>query len=118
MESNNLPSCRDAGSPSTTPERLEILKQKDEHQYTYALEVLKAKERDRVEERKFIQQMHNKSNRTWLWRLFMICAFLLIALYMGKEKFLTDALQYLAVLLGGGGIGYVYGYRKGQRKRE
>lgn len=47
-----------------------------------------------------------------------MAGFLLAALWLDKEEFLTEALRYLAVLFGGGGIGYLYGYRKGQNRLE
>jgi len=95
-----------------------FLKQQDNHQYNYSLEVLKAQERDRAAERVHIQVLHEKARSAWIWRSLVVAGFLLAALWLDKEEFLTEALRYLAVLFGGGGIGYLYGYRKGQNRLE
>ncbi len=114
METNNLPVP--GANPQPSSEQLELLKQQDNNQLNYSLELLKAQERDRAAERAHIQALHEKSGRAWIWRSLILAGFLLAALYLGKEEFLTEALRYLAVLFGGGGIGYLYGYRKGQNR--
>jgi len=89
---------------------LELHKQRDNNQYQYALAALQAQERDREAER-----AHNRvSQKTGLLFFIGIGVFVTLitfaAFYMDKEQFLLDCLRYLAVLFGGGGIGYYWGY--------
>ena len=39
-------------------------------------------------------------------------AVMMASFWMGKEQFLLECLKYLVFAGGGGGVGYVYGYRR------
>lgn len=96
-------------------EQISLWKQQDEHQFEYSLEVLKAQERDRNNTRNFSDAIHKRTTRAWIYRSIVLAVFILIALYLGKDQFLLESMKYLALLFGGGGIGYLYGYKKGSQ---
>ena len=89
---------------------------RENHQYDYSLAVLAAQERDREAERE-----HNRrSQKTALLFFVGLAIFLLIltvaAFFLNKETFLLECVKYLAIGGGGGGIGYVFGFKKGVKK--
>lgn len=125
MKTSNLPELPNSQlsnpqlpNPQLSDAQISLLKQQDDHQYTFALEALKTQERDRAAEREYRRDLYRIRSKTWIWRTAIIAVFALGALILNKEQFMLEALKYSALVFGGGGIGYFYGRRKAQKNPQ
>lgn len=105
-------------SERLSSDQIDLLRQQDDHQYQYSLEVLKAQERDREASRANLRALHERSSKMKLWTTGIAAVFLLAALWLGKDQFLLESLKYLVLIFGGGGVGYMYGYKKGSNRQN
>ena len=95
--------------------QVELEKQKDEHAFQYAVSALEAQERDRKAHREYSLHCQKYAGRLLLVAGILITAVIIVAFYCNKEDFLLEALKYIIVGSGGGGIGYSIGIRRKSR---
>lgn len=97
-------------------DNIERLKQLDTYQYEYAKQALYAQAQDQREVREHMQA-NTKAGLKFCTMLFgVIVVVILSAFALDKEQFVLEALKYVFVGAGGGGLGYVAGFKKGQHK--
>jgi hypothetical protein len=89
---------------------------RENHQFDYSMAVLAAQERDRHAERTYSHQSRKVAALVCCLCVIGVIVLTVIAFVMNKEEFLLECVKYLAVGGGGGGLGYVFGYRKGSHK--
>lgn len=84
--------------------------------YEYAKAALHIQVEDRKDERK--KELVNSRYGFWIVTLTILSVITLImyALHLGKEAFVLDIVKVLVGAAGGGGVGYLAGYRKGQKE--
>jgi hypothetical protein len=96
-------------------DELELKKYLDDHQYAYAIAALQAQERDREAER-----VHNRHGQQLFLKLvcgigFVVMVITIAAFSLNKENFLLECLKYMFIGGGGGGLGYVIGWKRGRK---
>lgn len=113
-------------STETTPalsvpqnEEIELLKQQDDHQFQLANRQLEANLEDRRETRDHFRKIHEVNSKRGIMlcmtALFLFFGFGALALWLGKEALLSDLLKVFVGAFGGGGIGYIIGFRHKQQ---
>lgn len=114
----NLPSVPPLGAPPNVvdPQVYELEKQRDKHQFDIAVKNLEVILVNNREERAVFEG--NRKSGFWLMILFslLIFTFFMTALFMNKDAFIADMLKIIVSCLGGGGVGYVFGYRRGRNE--
>ncbi|WP_300907151.1 hypothetical protein [uncultured Desulfovibrio sp.] len=112
MSSDNVPMPQPPESSTEVQAQKELLTLREKNQFDYSMAVLAAQERDRQAYREHVQKIYKASLRIWIF----VGAFLLIAVIAafisGKEQFILECLKYIVAAGGGGGVGYVFGYRR------
>ena len=97
-----------------THEELELAKAEDQHGFDFAMRNLELFAQDKREER----ELYAGNRRVWfiivLALIGSVSIFFISALYMNKDALLLDMLKMIAGACGGGGIGYIYGFRRGR----
>ena len=112
MSSDILPTAQNAEVPTDNKATQDLLVLRENHQFDYSMAMLAAQERDRQAEREHLQSFCRASNRNWVIAGCFVLAVMMASFWMGKEQFLLECLKYLVFAGGGGGVGYVYGYRR------
>lgn len=106
MSSENLP----AENQQEEDANVQILR--ENHQFEYSMAVLKAQERDRESQRAHVDIFYKSSQKMWIWISGFVLIAILVAFWFGKEDFLLECVKLVTAACGGGGVGYVIGYRK------
>lgn len=105
-----VPACQD---PAIA--QIELERQKDQHTYEYSLKNLELTAQNNREIREVIKGNRNASVFIILISILAVFIFVMYALYLGKDQFLSDILKVIVGGLGGGGLGYAIGkHRQGQ----
>lgn len=112
MDGNNLPQQASLEEKDPALAQIELERQKDQHTYEYSLRNLELTAQNNREVREVIKGNRNASLIVILASIFAIFAFVMYALYLGKDQFLSDMLKVIVGGFGGGGIGYAIGKRK------
>lgn len=91
--------------------QIELEKQRDSHQYDYALQNLQANAQ--VHTQTLVSNDRINKRGTVLFAIFLALAALFgfAALLLDKEAILSDMLKVIIGAFGGGGFGYVFGVR-------
>ena len=101
-----------------SPEELSLLKQREDHQFEYAMASLQATERDRNADREH-SRISQKGGLIFFAGVgIIILVVTIVSLYLDKDDFLLQLAQYVVAAGGGGGIGYLWGYKRGSTKQE
>ena len=105
----------DPNLPAAPGDEVALRSQLDKNQFDYAMRNLELTAQDRREER-----MLSRHSQQWGigFLAFTVLAFLgfcWLALSFGKDGLVADVIKVAAAFLGGGGLGYAFGFRKRQQ---
>lgn len=110
----------DGSQPQTKidPLFIELEKQKDDHQF----EIAKLNIEATLENNRQLRA-HFAGNRAagLLFSSLVVVAFfsfIIYALYLGKHELISDIIKVLMGLIGGSGLGYYAGFKRGSDKNE
>ena len=96
----------------------ETERKKVDNAQEYSLKALDAEVGDRKDER----EHEAKSTRYGFWIALVVVvgslALVGFALYANKDQLILEAIKVLALAGGGGGVGYVIGFRKGREAAD
>ena len=84
-----------------------------ERQLEYALSNLAALKQDAHEHREHLAKTSRTNTLANLAVIVLLLGFILIALSMGKDQFILELTKYTLAALGGGGVGYIWGFKRG-----
>ena len=108
----------DLPAAQPTQGELELAKVEDQHGFDFAMRNLELIAQDKKEEREFLAG----NRRVWfiisLAVISGVFISLITAMFLDKDELLMDMLKILAGVLGGGGVGYVYGFRRNPYQRN
>ena len=99
-----------------TPE--EIALARDKHQHEFGMRNIELYAQDRREEREFFAGNRKATLTVALAVTTGISIFFIAALFLNKDTLLIDLLKILAGAFGGGGIGYMFGFRRGKQPNQ
>jgi hypothetical protein len=96
----------------------ETERKKVDNAQEYSLKALTAEASDRKDEREHEGKATRYGYRILLVSIVGALALMGYALYANKDQLLLEAIKVLALAAGGGGFGYVLGFRKGRQAAE
>ena len=101
-------------SPEVNLQVLELEKQKDKHQFEIAKMNLEALAKDSTEMRTHFAGNRKSGTVIMLAIIGTVFIFCMCALFLGKDAFISDLFKIVLGSIGGGGFGYVLGFRRGK----
>lgn len=98
----------------TQDQMIELEKQRDQHQYDIAVKNLEALSQNNIDMReKFYKGQRNAQIILGI-TVGLIFAFFMTALWLDKDAFITDLIKIISGGIGGGGLGYMAGFKRGR----
>lgn len=94
-------------------EQIELEKIRDQHSYDFAIKNLEHTVKENQEIRTFLAGNRNAGLIVTGMVILAFFIFFMYALHLGRDTLISDVIKIICGAFGGGGIGYLFGFRRG-----